>query len=296
MHPVEALTRFGGIASRHQLLRICERTELDRLVRAGDVVRDARGRYALPHADHALRTANRLSGVVSHLSAAHHWGWEIKTLPGLPSVTVPRNRNVERSTRRIAVPHWSDMHTDDVVDGIVTSRARTLTDCMSSLPFDEGLAVVDSALRHDDVTPGRLVTLADTVRGRGAPKARRLARCARAEAANPFESVLRAIALDVPGLDLEPQLVIEEDGFFARPDLVDRERRIVGEADSHTWHSSRAALRRDCRRYSGLVVRGWLVVRFAWEDVMHDQPFVRDILTRLAAQRANPRRSRTRAA
>ena len=31
----------------------------------------------------------------------------------------------------------------------------------------------------------------------------------------PFESVLRAISLDVPSLSLKPQVVIDEDGFWA---------------------------------------------------------------------------------
>lgn len=43
-------------------------------------------------------------------------------------------------------------------------------------------------------------------------------------AANPFESVLRAIALDVAGLDLQPQVVIDEDGCWEQvmfdPDYV----------------------------------------------------------------------------
>ena len=57
----------------------------------------------------------------------------------------------------------------------------------------------------------------------------RVAAEASGKAANPFESVLRAIALDVDGLDLRPQEVISEDGFTVRPDLVDRERRIFSE-------------------------------------------------------------------
>jgi very-short-patch-repair endonuclease len=52
----------------------------------------------------------------------------------------------------------------------------------------------------------------------------------------------------------------------------------VLEADSFEWHGSRAALARDARRYNLLVSEGWLVLRFAWEDVMHDPRYVRDVL------------------
>lgn len=102
----------------------------------------------------------------------------------------------------------------------------------------------------------------------------RVAQEADGRAANPFESVLRAIALDA-GPRLTPQIVIHDRGFTCRPDLVDVERKLVVEADSFEFHASRAQLRKDCRRYTGLSIRGWTVLRFSYEDVMHDQDYVR---------------------
>ncbi len=52
-------------------------------------------------------------------------------------------------------------------------------------------------------------------------------------------------------------------------------RRWVVEAESHSWHSKRGALRRDCRRYTKLVLLGWRVLRYAWEDVMFYPEYVR---------------------
>jgi very-short-patch-repair endonuclease len=83
------------------------------------------------------------------------------------------------------------------------------------------------------------------------------------------------------GLSVRPQVWIGN----VRPDLVDEELRIVLEADSFEWHGGRAALKRDARRYNLLVVDGWLVLRFAWEDVMFDQRYVRSVLLRLVARR-----------
>lgn len=282
MHPVEALHRHGGVAARAQLLRLTDRRSLERLVRSGDVIRASRGRYSLPGVGTALLAAGTLSGVVSHLSAAQHWEWELKELPKKPHVTVLRNRNVTVAQRRLAVPHWAALTSDETQDGLVTTRARTLLDCLQTLAFDEAVTVADSALRHDDITPAGLRALAEEARGSGARQARRVAALADARAANPFESVLRAVALGVRGIEFEPQREIRESGFFARPDLVDRERRLVVEADSHTWHSSRKALRRDCRRYTGLTLLGWTVLRFAWEDVMFEPDYVRASLEALA--------------
>lgn len=225
------------------------------------------------------------------MSAALHWGWEVKTVPDRPHVTVRRNRNLLRAQRALAHPHWADLTADEVVEG-VTSRERTLTDCLRFLPFDEALAVADSALRHHDVSSAGLMRLGDALAGPGAARGRRVTRRADGMAANPFESVLRAISLEIPDLRLRPQLRIAEPGFFARPDLVDPDQRIVVEADSQTWHNAnRSQLRRDCRRYTGLVVRGWLVARFAWEDVMFEAPYVTTELSLLVArahQRAQP--------
>lgn len=99
MHAVDALRRFGGIASRAQLLGLLGRAEIERALTAGVVVRDARGAYALPTAPVALRAAAAHAGVVSHQSAAAAWGWELKTEPDLPHLIVPRNRNVGAEAR-----------------------------------------------------------------------------------------------------------------------------------------------------------------------------------------------------
>jgi very-short-patch-repair endonuclease len=282
MTVTQVMHRLGGVATRAALVRNSSRRQFDRAVAAGEIVRDARGRYALPVAGAALREANALGGVVSHRSAALHWGWEVKTVPERPDVTIRRKRHLRPGQASGVTLHWADLPAADV-DGIVTTWERTLVDCIRSLRLDEALAIADSALRHRDVSSARLVELAARVLGPGAPQARRVAREADPRAANPFESVLRAVALDVPGLDLQPQVVIGDRHGQGRPDLVDQSRRLVIEAESYQWHGSRKALRRDCRRYTRLVLLGWHVLRFSWEDVMFEQAYVRDCLLEAAA-------------
>lgn len=148
------------------------------------------------------------------------------------------------------------------------------------MPFDEALCVADSAARAGEVALLRRV--ARLARGPGAPQVRR-AELASPAAANPFESCRRAIASDVPGLHVEPQVTITSVRPWARPDLVDPDLRIVLEADSFAWHGDRVSLRRDARRDTLLVADGWHVVRFSREDVMFDADHVRDVLVRLIA-------------
>lgn len=224
MSVVASLERLGGVASYASLVRLTSKRAVRKAVEVGDVVRDARGRLSLPTADAAVRRAHALGGVVSGPSAAALHGWSLKQQPAVPEVTVPKHR---RTSEREAV-RFVDLHPDEIVDG-VTSRDRTLVDCLRRLPFDEALCIADSALR-DGMSPAALAALARGVRGPGAPQVRRVAELARGESANAFESVLRALAIEA-GLDVEPQVWIAEDGQRIRPDLVDEGRRLVLEAD-----------------------------------------------------------------
>ena len=280
MHPVEALTRLGGTADTGRLLRVTSRRRLRTALRGGHVVRSTRGRYTLPTAQEGVRAAAALSGAASHLSAAALHGWELAFQPERPAVIVPRNRKVERFRRTGVDVRWRDLEPHER-HGHVTSEHRTVIDCARDLPFREALAVADSALRHRAVDQDELVRLALALPSTGRTKALRVVGAASPLADNPFESMLRATAAEVPGLDLEPQVWIEERGFRGRPDLVDRTRRIVVEAESFEFHGRRKALKRDCERYTALVVRGWTVVRFAWEHVMFEPDYVQDCLMAL---------------
>ncbi len=115
---------------------------------------------------------------------------------------------------------------------------------------------------------------------------------ANALAANPFESALRAVALDVPGLHVVPQHPIAMGDFVIHPDLVDVDRRIVLEADSWIHHAS-------CRRPQiGLraLTTSWCstavaAVRYVWEQVMLHPDQVRADLVKAVAARPLRRRS-----
>src|SRR3954451_15916211 len=86
---VEALTRLGGVSDARRVVALTSRRGVSTAVAHGLVVRDLRGRYALPAADEARRAAGRLNGVVTGLSAAAAHGWDLKVPPSRPVVTVP---------------------------------------------------------------------------------------------------------------------------------------------------------------------------------------------------------------
>jgi very-short-patch-repair endonuclease len=269
---VEALEALGGAAGSRNLLRLTTARKLRTAISRRRIIRIGRGRFRLPDADRALAKAIEIGGMVSHLSAAQLHGWELPFPPTLPWVSVPRNAKAR------GVPgcqlKWAELSDER---GHVTSPLRTVIDCARVLPFPAALAVADSALRHGDVDAETLVRTATRVRGKGAAEARRVAEHASPLAANPFESVLRGIAIDA-GLAVQPQSAIPLGSMTVHPDLVDRGRRLVIEAESWEWHSGKEAFQRDCWRYTMLVVNGWVVLRFTWWQVMHDPDFVRNCL------------------
>jgi very-short-patch-repair endonuclease len=268
MDPVEVLRHLGGTAGRADLLRHAGRRALDRALTDRLVERVSWGRYALPGLPPALKTARGLSGVLSHESAAEYWLLESVARPTTVHVTVPPQAH------RPAVKGVT-LHYSTIGDEEVTSPLRTVLDCARTLPFREGLAIADSALRRDLVTRGELVEAARRLTNRGSRRARDVAECSTAAAANPLESALRAVVIDAGLEGFEAQLVIAEDGLSVRVDLGHPALRLVAEADSFEFHGSRSALDRDCRRYDELVSRGWLVLRFSWEQVMFDPGWVR---------------------
>jgi len=257
MDAVPALVRLGGIGSTADVLGLTTRKRLRRAVAQGQVTHVARGRYAVSGGDLARAVAMEVDGHLRGLSAAAHWGWEVKWPPRWPELAVRTkpDRPVDASLR---VQHIGRRD----VDGWATSQVRTVLDCAAELPFDEALCVADSALRHGDVTREEL----EAAMGSD-PDTRRVVAHATARAANPFESVLRAILVEA-GVDVVAQWAITIDGTTYHPDLADPFAGIAIEADSWTHHATKTDHDADCIRYNALVTSGWLVLRFTWEQVM----------------------------
>ena len=77
-------------------------------------------------------------------------------------------------------------------------------------------------------------------------------------------------------------------GKFTIGCYADGDEKVVAEADSFEFHGRRQALTRDCERYTALAVRGWVVLRFSWENVMFEPAYVADCFRR--AEQGRPPR------
>jgi very-short-patch-repair endonuclease len=281
MEATAALAQLGGVATTAEWRRLVSSNEAREALADGRVIRLSRWRVALPDLDDAVRAAAAVGGTVSHLSAALQHGWKIKQPPDRPTVTIPRHRKPPAGAPAADI-FYADLE-ESAFRGGVTSPLRTVIDCARTYDRDVALSVADSALRSGLVTGEELGAAAATSPRTRRAKALWIAQHASDLAANPFESVLRAIAFEVPGLAVRPQGWV---GRAGRADLVDDRLLVAVEADSWEHHGAPELFRRDVRRYTDFARLGWVVVRFVWEDVMHQQDRVRRRLTEVAAVRA----------
>lgn len=272
MDPVEALQRLGGVAAYGELIGPTTRGALAAAVARGRIRKLRFDRYALVDTDAQVCRAVAAGGVVSHLSAAVYYGWKVKFPPRVPCITLPRSARKPAGELEL---HWRDL-AESAVHRHVTIREQTVTDCARAYDFDVALSVADSALREGVVTRPDLLAAAERAPRTGRARAIRVAETATGKPANPFESCLLAIALQVPGLSVVPQGQVRGVGWV---DLLDRALGIVVEAESFEHHGLRSGLRRDVLRYTACARLGLVVVRFTWNEVMFDPDLVRAALT-----------------
>jgi len=288
MLPVaEILAQLGGSATFAELSKLVPRRALTKAVGQGEVVRLAHGVYGHPQLAADLSTAIAHAGVLSHTSAALAWRLPVLAAPPKPHVTIPPNRNAKAGPP--AVLHWADLPAIDRSRGR-TSLERTVIDCARMLPFGEALAVADAALTTGRLTAEELVAATVRSRDRDRPNAVKVATAADARSESFLESILRSLLLETDIGGFEPQVHVDTPGGRVRVDLGNRAVRIALEADGYAFHGSPAKFVQDCRRYDDLVSAGWLVLRFAYQQVLGDPEWVIATIRSALAQRSGVRR------
>ena len=213
--------------------------------------------------------------VVSHRAAAALW--ELPGFrPGVPEITVPRERRRTRSSG--IVVHWAPaIPPPDVTELTairVTAPARTLIDLASVAPRDVLEEALDDALRRKLVSLPRLRWRLDDLgrNGRSGIMAFRALLAARdSSSAVPdsvFETrlfrVLRESGLPKPVLQ---HPVSDEQRLVAIVDFAFPSARVAIEAEGYRWHSGRLRWEHDLARRNMLTALGWRVIHVTWSDI-----------------------------
>lgn len=72
------------------------------------------------------------------------------------------------------------------------------------------------------------------------------------------------------------------DGQMIVPDVTFKRSRLILEADGYAFHADRSSFQRDRARQNQLVLEGWRILRFTWEDLTErPDEVVRQVLSAL---------------
>jgi very-short-patch-repair endonuclease len=191
-------------------------------------------------------------------------------------VTVPRTcGHARRSAVRV---HRRNLDPAEH-DGVATGLLRTVVDCARELPLREAVVICDAALRVG-LGLAQLTEAVRRLRGPGATAARRALALCDPSAESALESCARLLLVGLG--QVQPQVCIPGVG---RVDfLVDG--WLVVEVDGFEFHSSRQEYREDRRRANALAARGFVVLRFSYEDVVHHPVAVIGIVQSVLAGRS----------
>jgi very-short-patch-repair endonuclease len=250
-----------------------------------------RRRLARPGAWMAAVLACGPDAVLSHRSAAVHWGIRGSD-PLRTEVTAP-----SRVGRRDGIrAHRASLPADEVteVDGIpVTTAARTLFDLAARLDRHQLERAIEQAeaLRLSDTTP--LAALVKRYPGRRGTAVLKKTLGAEARAAGITRSELEERFLrflvdrGLPAPRTNVWLQLGED--WTEVDCAWPDERVVVELDSWAYHGTKAAFRRDRARDRRLRLARWEPLQpTSWDIDEQPRALEAELLALTSARRATP--------
>ena len=172
-----------------------------------------------------------------------------------------------------------------LVDNIpALSVARTLLDLCECIEASTAEMALDAALRQglvdidtlnallriaSDRRLGGVRTLRELVNVRGPGEA-----MSESELESSVYRLLRAAHYPLP----ERQFPVKFGRRHGRVDFCYPEANLVIEVDGRRWHAGRRPENRDRRRDHSLILEGKRVLRFTWEDVVHEPEYFLEVV------------------
>ncbi len=182
-----------------------------------------------------------------------------------------------------------------VIDDIpCTSLARTLLDIAEDGPRREVERALDRAEQQQILDMGAIEDVLARANGRRGAKLLRdvLAEhlvgstLTRSDLEEAFLAICRAIERPPDAANVWIAL---PEGDGAEADFLWRRQDLIVEVDGRAPHTIRKAFNADRRRDARLMLLGWRVVRFTWQQVTFEPGYVAATLQGLLARRQRPR-------
>lgn len=171
------------------------------------------------------------------------------------------------------------------------SPREALVDCLTVLSRPAATSMLDAALQKRYVPPGVIAEAIGTRLGRGKRNSAGLRLLLeRATSGSRSEAEQRMARLLIrsgtgPWIPNHP-LRTRQGQMVAEVDFAHLGLRIAIEVDGRAFHSDRQAFEHDRWRQNALMVDGWLVLRFTWEQIVARPDEVIAIIRSAVAQRA----------
>jgi very-short-patch-repair endonuclease len=154
----------------------------------------------------------------------------------------------------------------------LASPDLALIDCLRFLSPGEATALLDFALQHSWTTPDRFRELVAAESRLSRPESdwlHTLVDRVMNGAQSDGERHMHTILLRTSRTDWIGNYVVRRsDGhIIARCDFALPDLKLAVEVDGRTAHTGRTAFERDRRRQNALILAGWTVLRFTWQQI-----------------------------
>ena len=272
-----ALSR-GGVVCAKDLRRYGVSTRAaGRRVEAGDWSRIGRAYVVAPQGTslsdvawcHILRITYGEGARISGHLAMRHGGW---LLPGDVRIVVMA-RQPKSAIPGVVILRRPDGPAVHGPEGLrFTRRVEALLDALVVARPAAARDLLDAALQRRLITAAEFAATAMPRRGRGKRGADRLSGLveraltgSRSEAEQRMRVLLKRSAT---GTWTSNHAIRDDSGrIVAEIDFAHEGLRIAIEVDGRAHHSDRLAFERDRERQNHLVLQGWLILRFTWEQI-----------------------------
>ena len=233
-------------------------------------------------AQQALAATLDTGGLASHRTSFVMHGLKAIDLPPQPEVMIDRRtRRFRSEIARVHSTTWLPKSHGVVVDGVpCLNLARTLLCLAALVPRELSVGVVEGAVEEaiatKKATDPWIWWLLEQIRRRGRDGVSVLEGVLASRDAGfvteswlerEFLKVLRAGDVEVP---ICQRRVAAEGSFVARVDFLYASHALVIEVSGHAWHHTRAQRAADTARRRRLVLAGYRVLEFTYEDIVGD--------------------------
>ncbi|WP_404447313.1 type IV toxin-antitoxin system AbiEi family antitoxin domain-containing protein [Microbacterium marinum] len=270
MRVTDAVVQRGGIVRSGELRRLgFSDRALRTAVEAGDLLRPRRGWVAVASSDPALRAAATAGVVLTCVTQAQRLGlWVLHA--DAAHVAAPAHSGSVRVSDPRTVLHWAEPIVPRAPDALVDPIENVLALAASCLPFEEALAIWESALERGVVQLSALHRL--PFRGR--------ARAVLAQA-SPFAG--SGLESFIPPRLTWLRVSIVPQAWIAghRVDFLIGDRLVLQiDGGTHVGAQREADNAHDAE----LMLLGYHVIRVGYAQVVHRWHVVQDAIVRAVAQ------------